>query len=109
LSAAQLSKKRDRSVLYLERDLGREQSVAGYLYDRFDLCGIGTDNSQRSAAISGTAIERVLVYEGGNIEIVMKYQDVFKLTRDYVMEIQGKRENTDEGTEDSNLYQVVNG
>jgi len=67
-------------------------------------------NSRKlSQELVDTAIERVLVYEGGNIEIVMKYQDVFKLTRDYVMEIQGKRENTDEGTEDSNLYQVVNG
>ena len=67
-------------------------------------------NSRKlSQELVDTAIERILVYEGGNIEIVMKYQDVFKLTRDYVMEIQGKRENTDEGTEDSNLYQVVNG
>lgn len=62
-----------------------------------------------SQELVDTVIERVLVYEGSSIEIVMKYQDVFKLTRDYVMEIQGEDENTDERTEDCDLYQAVNG
>lgn len=43
-----------------------------------------------SQALVDTAVERVLVYEGGAIEIVMKYQDIFELTRNYVREIQGQ-------------------
>lgn len=35
------------------------------------------------------AIERINVYEGGNIEIIMRYQDVYELTLSYVGEIEG--------------------
>lgn len=62
-----------------------------------------------SQELVDAAIERVLVYEGGDIEIVMKYQDVFGLTRDYVTEMQEGGENTDEGAEDRALHQAVNG
>lgn len=50
------------------------------------------------------AIDRVLVYEGGDIEIVMKYQDVFEQTRDYVTKIQREGESLDGGIEDCNLH-----
>lgn len=66
-----------------------------------------------SQELVDTAIERVLVYEGGDIEIVMKYQDVFELTRDYVLKIQGEGESADGEPNgeagDCNLYQAVNG
>lgn len=62
-----------------------------------------------SQELVDTAIERVLVYEGGDIEIVMKYQDIFELTRDYVMEIQGEGEDTDGRNGDRDLCQAVNG
>lgn len=37
-------------------------------------------------------IEKVSVYEGGEIEIIMKYQDIFDLTENYIREISGKEE-----------------
>lgn len=61
-----------------------------------------------SQELVDTAIERVLVYEGGSIEIIMKYQDIFELTRDHVRKIQGKGEAAD-GTRDCPVYQAVNG
>lgn len=88
------------------------------------------DVSSLSQALVDTVIERVLVYEGGAIEIVMKYQDIFELTRDYVREIheqeisgevsvntdmgnvfgiQGKGEATDGENKDCHIYPAVNG
>ncbi len=67
------------------------------------------ETKRLSQELVDKAIERVLVYEGGDIEIVMKYQDVFELTRDYVMEIQGEGGNTDGKIGDCNLCQAVDG
>lgn len=64
--------------------------------------------SELSQELVDTVIERILVYEDGNIEIKMKYQDVFKMTRSYVREIQ-REEEEDGETEDCNIYQAING
>lgn len=37
-------------------------------------------------------IEKVTIYEGGRIEITMKYQDVFDLTKNYIAEIREQEE-----------------
>lgn len=64
--------------------------------------------SELSQELVDTVIERILVYEDGNIEIKMKYQDVFKMTRSYVREIQ-REEEEDGETDDCNIYQAING
>lgn len=64
------------------------------------------DVSKLSQALIDTVIERVLVYEGGTIEIVMKYQDIFELTRDYVREIQENSGKVSENTDMGNALEI---
>lgn len=65
--------------------------------------------SELSQELVDTAIDRIFVYEGGNIEIKMKYQDIFELTKSYVGEIQREEEAVDGGTKDCDIHQAVNG
>ena len=64
------------------------------------------DVSGLSQALIDMVIERVLVYEGGAIEIVMKYQDIFELTRDYVREIQENSGKISENTDMGNVSKI---
>ena len=43
-----------------------------------------------SKDVVDAVVEKVSVYEGGRIEIIMKYQDIFDLTDNYIKEISGK-------------------
>ena len=61
------------------------------------------DVSKLSQALVDTVIERVLIYEGGAIEIVLKYQDIFELTRDYVREMRGLSEKLPENSDMRNV------
>ena len=43
-----------------------------------------------SKDVVDAVVEKVSVYEGGRIEITMKYQDIFDITDNYIKEISGK-------------------
>lgn len=65
------------------------------------------DVSKLSQALIDTAIERVLVYEGGTIEIVMKYQDIFEITRDYVWEMRENSRELSENLDEGNVSELM--
>lgn len=64
------------------------------------------DVSKLSQALVDTVIERVLVFEGGDIEIIMKYQDVFEITRDYIREIKETSERLSENSDEWNVSEL---
>lgn len=64
------------------------------------------DVSKLSQALVDTVIERVLVFEGGDIEIIMKYQDVFEITRDYIREMQETSGRLSENLDEWNVSEL---
>ena len=43
-----------------------------------------------SQALVDAVVDQIRVYDGGSIEVVMKYQDVYEMTGNYIRQVENK-------------------